>query len=106
MNEDYFKEVDVIQEIINNANKIVIVQADIPAGDSLGSSLALEQILGDLGKQPFLNCGVVIPKYLRYLSGWDRVSLDLPAEFDASIIVDTAAESLLESLERSDQRKW
>ncbi|HUD08159.1 MAG TPA: DHH family phosphoesterase [Candidatus Saccharimonadales bacterium] len=106
MDVDYFKDVEAIQEIVNNATKIVIVQADVPDGDSLGSALALEQILGDLGKQPFLNCGVVIPKYLRYISGWDRVSQDLPAEFDASIIVDTATDNLLDSLERSGQRKW
>jgi phosphoesterase RecJ-like protein len=106
MDEKYFNDAEKIQEIINNASKIVILQADIPDGDSLGSALALEYILGDLGKQPFLCCGANIPSYLRYLEGWDRVSQEFPTNIDASIIVDTAANSLLDSLDRSDQRRW
>jgi phosphoesterase RecJ-like protein len=72
----------------------------------LASSLALEQILGDAGKEPHLYCGVDIPSYLRYLPGWDRVSRDLPKQFDASIIVDTSSASLLERLMASDQKNW
>ncbi len=106
MDEKYFNGSDQILDIIDKSSKIVILQADIPDGDSLGSALALELILGDLGKQPYLYCGINIPNYLRYLKGWDRVSSELPSKFDASIIVDTSADSLLESLVRSDQRKW
>jgi len=36
--------------LINEAKRIIIIQAENPDGDSLGSSLALEEILGDLGK--------------------------------------------------------
>jgi len=60
--------------------------------------------LADLGKEPILYCGVEIPSYLRYLPGWDRVERDLPAAFDASIIVDTSAESLLESISTDPMR--
>ena len=95
-----------IQELISSANRIVIIQADNPDGDSLASSLALEQILGDMGKEPFLYCGVDMPSYLHYLPGWDRVSKDLPGKFDLSIIVDTSVISLLESLEKSGQKSW
>ena len=45
-----YKESKEIGELVNNANKILIMQADNPDGDSLGSALALEQILGDLAK--------------------------------------------------------
>lgn len=106
MDEDYFKDAESIHDIINKATNVVILQADIPDGDSLGSALALEQILGDLGKQPHLICGTNIPDHLHYLKGWDRVNKDVPTNFDASIIVDTAADSLFDSLNRSDQRKW
>jgi len=82
------------------------VQADNPDGDSLGSALALEQILGDLGKEPYLYCGVAIPSYLTYLSGWDRVSRELPKNFDASIIVDTSAIDLLGNMQSSGQQDW
>lgn len=95
-----------IDELIKAADSIVILQADNPDGDSLASSLALEQILGDMGKQPHLYAGVEIPSYLRYLPGWDRVSKDLPKNFDLSIIVDTSSISLFENLEKSGQKGW
>ena len=95
-----------ITEIVNNAQHIVVVQADNPDGDSLGSALALENILGDMGKQVTLYCGVDVPGYLRYLSGWDRIVNELPNKFDASIIVDASTLSLLEKLEQSGQLNW
>lgn len=82
------------------------MQADNPDGDSLGSALALEQILGDLDKEPILYCGVDIPTYLTHLPGWDRVSHDVPHQFDASIIVDCSADSLFETLAKNGQRQW
>lgn len=101
-----YPETEKIREILDGAQRIVILQADNPDGDSLGSALALEQILGDMGKEPSLYCGVDIPAYLRYLKGWDRVSKELPKQFDASIIVDTGADSLFENLEKSGQKGW
>lgn len=88
-----------VKNIVEDAQDIVIVQADNPDGDSIGSALALEQILHALGKTPHLYCGVHIPSYLRYLPGWDRVELDLPDHFDASIFVDVSTLTLLEKIE-------
>lgn len=99
-----YPEASEINQILGSAQRVVILQADNPDGDSMGSALALEQILGDMGKEPILYCGVDIPSYLRYLEGWDRVSRYLPAQFDASIIVDTSAESLFENLTLSGQK--
>lgn len=99
-----YAEAKQIKQIVDAAQKIVIVQADNPDGDSLGSALALEHILGDMGKEPYLYCGVDIPTYLRYLSGWDRVQKDVPAQFDASIIVDASTMSLLEQLVVTGQK--
>lgn len=96
----------IIDETLKKAQKIVIVQADNPDGDSLASSLALEEILGDNGKNVFLYCGVDIPEHLRYISGWDRVQRELPKQFDASIVVDTSTETLLEQLELTNQKMW
>lgn len=95
-----------IKQFIESAQKIVIVQADNPDGDSLASSLALEHILGDMGKEPVLYCGVAVPSYLRYMDGWDRVVNELPSDFDASIIVDTGSLLLLETLEKSGKLSW
>src|SRR5580704_19470568 len=91
-------EANRIADIINQAQHVVIVQADNPDADSLGSALALEAVLGELGKQPYLYCGIDMPTYLRYLSGWDRVNHELPKKFDASIIVDASTTTLLERL--------
>ncbi|HVS58887.1 MAG TPA: DHH family phosphoesterase [Candidatus Saccharimonadales bacterium] len=101
-----YAEADQITQIIGNAQKIVVLQADNPDGDSLASSLALEQILGDLGKDVYLYCGMDMPAHLHYLPGWDRVNKDFPSQFDAAIIVDTSADSLFEILNNSGQKGW
>lgn len=101
-----YSEADQIKGILDGAKRVVVLQADNPDGDSLGSALALEQILHDMGKEPILYCGVEIPTYLHYLPGWDRVTKDLPNQFDAGIIVDTGADSLFENLEKSGQKGW
>jgi len=95
-----------IKQFADAADKIVIIQADNPDGDSLASALALEQILGDQGKDVFLYCGVDIPSYLSYFPGSDRVTSDLPNVFDASIIVDTSSDTLLEQLNLKGKRSW
>lgn len=83
------------QKLIEQARKIIVIQAENPDGDSLGSALALEDILGDLGKDVVLYCPVEIPKYLRYANGWDRVVSDFDSSADLAIIVDTTADILL-----------
>ncbi len=95
-----------IAKLVNAANKIIVIQADNPDGDSLGSAIALEQILHELGKEPFLYCAVDMPDYLKHLGGWDRVSKDIPKVFDLSIIVDTSSSSLLEKLDTSAMHGW
>lgn len=81
--------------LIGSAQKIIVIQAENPDGDSLGSALALEEILSDLGKDVVLHCPVDIPKYLRYIKGWDRVTSDFDQTADLAIIVDTTADVLL-----------
>ncbi|HEX5797885.1 MAG TPA: DHH family phosphoesterase [Candidatus Saccharimonadales bacterium] len=95
-----------IQTYIDNAEKIVIVQADNPDADSLSSAIALEQLLFKQGKDPALYCGVDMPGYLKYIKGWDRVSKDLPKKFDLTIIVDNSSLVLLETLEKTNQLGW
>ncbi len=100
-----YKEAAQINDLVKGASKIVIIQADNPDGDSLGSALALEQILHEMGKEPYLYCSVDMPLYLRYLEGWDRVETELPSNFDISIIVDTSADSLLANLNQTNQQR-
>lgn len=95
-----------IKNIISQANRILIIQADNPDADSLASALALESILHSMKKEPLLYCGIDMPQYLRYLPGWDRVESQIPKQFDASIIVDTSAKSLLDQLSQSGSESW
>ncbi len=86
-------------ESINNridaAKRIVIVQPENPDADSLGTSVALEEILSVQGKDVTMFCAIDMPKYLRYIAGWDRVEKDWTGQYDLAIIVDTSAENLL-----------
>jgi phosphoesterase RecJ-like protein len=86
---------DTATQLITDAKKIIVIQAENPDGDSLGSSLALEEILSDLGKEVVLYCPIDTPKYLRYINGWDRVVTEFDASADLAIIVDTSADVLI-----------
>lgn len=101
-----YPEAAKIQAFIDHAQKIVIVQADNPDGDSLASALALEEILAEQEKEVILYCGVDIPSYLQYMPGSSRVVSELPKQFDLSIILDTSSDSLLEQLNKSGSKNW
>lgn len=101
-----YPEADQINSLIADAQTIVVMQADNPDGDSLATALALEHILGDIGKKVVMYCGIDIPTYLHYLEGWDRVRKDLPSHFDLSIVVDTSSDSLFETLVDTPQKSW
>jgi len=87
---------DTLIATLNDAQKIVIIQAENPDGDSLGSSLALEELLSEAGKDVKLYCAIDIPKYMHYIKGWDRVEQDWPTDREVAIIVDTQAEALIQ----------
>lgn len=101
-----YPEAISVKSIIDNAKTIVVLQADNPDADSLGSSLALEHLLGSMGKNVHLYCAVDMPGYLHYLRGWDRVSRELPKQFDASIIVDASTLTLFEKLQQNGEKGW
>lgn len=87
---------DNFSEFVKDKNRICIIQAENPDGDSLGSAIALEYLLGDKGIS--LYCPVDIPKYLRYFTDWSKVTNDFDFKADGYIIVDTAASVLLSKL--------
>lgn len=95
-----------IADLIKSNHHFVVIQPDNPDTDSLASALALEHILGDLDKQVDLVCAIDLPSYLKSFPGADRVTSELPKQFDCSIIVDTASISLLEQLDKSGQKAW
>ncbi len=81
----------------NEVKTVLILQPENPDGDSVASSLALEEILGDVGKQVIIYGYVHVPDYLSYIEGADRIIDEFPHQFDATIIVDTVTASLLEN---------
>jgi phosphoesterase RecJ-like protein len=96
-----YKEANEIRKIIGESKTIAVVQADNPDTDSLASSLALEQILGDIGKETVLYSGIELPSYLKNLPGADRLVQELPNQFDSAVIVDTASRALLTKAEQT-----
>lgn len=87
---------DSILPVFQEHTKFVIIQAENPDGDSLGSSLALEELLTEAGKDVKLFCAIDIPKYMRYIQGWDRVEKDWPNDREVAVLVDTSAEALIQ----------
>lgn len=83
-------------EFLDGKNKICIIQAENPDGDSLGSAIALDYLLKD--KEVSLYCPIDIPKYLHYYPDWSRVTNEFDYRADGYIIVDTAATVLLSKL--------
>ena len=86
----------VFSKFVKDKNRICVIQAENPDGDSLGSAIALDYLLSD--KEVSLYCPVDVPKYLRYFTDWSRVTNEFDVKADGSIIVDTAAEVLLSKL--------
>ena len=84
------------RDFLDGKEKICVIQAENPDGDSLGSAVALDYLLGD--KEVSLYCPVDVPKYLHYFPDWSRVSNEFDYKADGYIIVDTAAEVLLSKL--------
>lgn len=98
--------IEKIKELLDQSQKILIIQADNPDGDSLGSALALEGLLSNMGKDTYLYCAVDMPGYLHYLKGRDRISNEIPSDFDLSIVVDASTMTLLEKLAESGKQGW
>jgi phosphoesterase RecJ-like protein len=92
---------DEFLDLINKASKILVIIPDRPDGDSLASALLLESVLERQGKKVYLYCGVNIPEYIRFISGWDRVMPELPSNADISILVDNSSMALLEKFNDS-----
>jgi len=85
-----------IKKLVDQAEHIAVVQGDNPDGDSLGSAVAMEEILSKLDKKVTLLAGTDVPKYLRYISGWERVTNEPPTDIDLIITVDVGVARLLE----------
>ncbi len=100
------KSTNEIKKYIQDSSSIVVIQADNPDADSLGSALALEGLLESQKKNVTMYCSSDMPSYLRYLDGWDRVTNEMPRNFDLSIIVDASTVTLLQNLNDRGELPW
>jgi phosphoesterase RecJ-like protein len=94
------------KSLVENAAHILVLQAENPDADSLGSALALEEIFSEMGKKVSLFCAVPMPKYLHYTKGWDRVETDFPHEFDLAIVVDASVQTLFTKTLVPENSAW
>jgi len=83
-------------EFLQGKQRLCIIQAENPDGDSVGSAIALDYILQNT--ENHLYCPVDIPRYLHYFQDWSRVKNEFDWKADGYIIVDTASEILLSKL--------
>ncbi len=88
-------QIDKLAELVGSSQQILILQPEKPDTDSLATSVALEYILGDMGKDPIMYCKDEVPTYLRHIDGWDRVVDALPPKFDLVLLVDTGGPQML-----------
>lgn len=102
MNEELLSN---LEKQLSSSNKVLIVQADNPDADSLGSALGLAEVLNELNIDNRLFCAVDMPGYLKYMTGWSLIDSELPSDFDLVIIVDASAESLLEYVKKDKNYK-
>jgi phosphoesterase RecJ-like protein len=79
---------DQIRALLNEVASVVVLSHVRPDGDAIGSMLALTLSLEGLGKRvvPLLFDGV--PERFRFLPAAERVSQEIPDEFDLLIAVD------------------
>ena len=84
------------REFLDGKQKICVIQAENPDGDSLGSAIALDYLLSD--KEITLYCPIDVPQYLHYFTDWSRVTDEFDFRADGYIVVDTAATVLLSKL--------
>jgi phosphoesterase RecJ-like protein len=89
------KDYKQLQSLVEQSHHILVLQPEKPDTDSLASSLVLEHLLGDLGKEVMMYCQDEIPEYLKGLAGSDRVSDVFPTNFDLTILVDAGGPTML-----------
>lgn len=87
-----------VEKFLSEKKRLVIVQGDNPDADSLASSLALEELFGELGIDTTMYCSIDVGHHLRYLDGWDRVTNELPNDFDGWVLVDCEYLRLLDNV--------
>ena len=95
---NYLKQFQHIQKLLQSSKSILIVQADNPDADSLGSSIALQDLCQQLSISTQLYCAISLSNYLQYIDGFDQVTDQVNQNFDLTIFVDVSTKTLIKKL--------
>ncbi|MFH1874922.1 MAG: bifunctional oligoribonuclease/PAP phosphatase NrnA [Pseudomonadota bacterium] len=80
------------QQLLKNAQKILIGSHINPDGDAIGSMLALGEALEKVGKQVVMFSRDPVPENLKFLSGSEKITSEISAQFfDVAVLVDVAS---------------
>jgi phosphoesterase RecJ-like protein len=84
-------------KLIRDGERFLLTCHVLPDADAVGSMLGLAAILRTLGKEVVLYNRDPVPDLVRFLDGVDEIRSSVPSgmRFDATLITDTAARSLL-----------
>lgn len=86
-----------VAELIRKGQSFLLTCHVLPDADAVGSMLGLAGILRSLGKDVYLYNRDPIPDAIAFLPGVDEIHTALPpgVRFDATLVTDTAARTLL-----------
>jgi bifunctional oligoribonuclease and PAP phosphatase NrnA len=79
-----------IRDILNGAQRVLIVSHIMPDGDTLGSALGMAWALRKRGIEARLSCADPVPADLRYLPGSDAFALRRKGDEQAIVVIDSS----------------
>ncbi len=95
---NYHKQFEAIAKLLRAVQSVLIIQADNPDADSLGSSVALSDLCQQLAISSQLYCATTLSNYLQYIDGFNQVVDQVNQDFDLTIFVDVSTKTLLAKL--------
>jgi phosphoesterase RecJ-like protein len=86
-----------VAALIRGGQRFLVTCHVLPDADAVGSMLGLSEVLRALGKEVVLYNRDPVPDMLDFLAGTRGIASDIPPgmQFDATLVTDTAARSLL-----------
>lgn len=84
---------EIILNLFKNCSDVLIISHTRPDGDTIGSSLALKQILTNLGKKADVTCDSLIPEKYLFLQGAENYVLckDVNKKYSLYVFMDCAS---------------
>lgn len=89
------QDIKKIDDLIKKSSRIVIIPHKSPDGDTIGSSLAMYQVLSQMGKNVEVICYDTPPEEFAFLPNIERIRKSEPdLNYDAYLVLDAGATHL------------